>query len=178
MHGAVYLHFASFGMLYENTIYHQNSARCVLCPWHIAFAWSCKMNGKGTHVVKKCVFIMLILAAIAGIIVFLACGGQKVRCVTGINNQDHYYILKFEKMNREESYMIPACKDDVFAVNFRIDKGHADFFIAMDGNTSIYKGNDIETGEFNVIVPEDGEYRISINFNTPLGLLKFMLRKE
>lgn len=73
--------------------------------------------------IKKCVSIVLILAALAGIIVFFACGRQIVHCVTGINNLDHYYILKFERMNREDFYLIPACKDDVFSVNFRILSG-------------------------------------------------------
>lgn len=122
--------------------------------------------------VKKGFFIMFILAAIAGITIVLACGRQKVHCVTGINDQGHYYILEFEKMNREDSYLIPACKDDVFAVNFRIDKGHADFIIAMDGNPPIYKGNDIETGDFNIIVPEDGEYRITIKAKHASGFVE------
>ena len=112
--------------------------------------------------IKRCFFIMLILAAFAGIMVFFACGRQKVHCVTGINNLDHYYILEFENMNREDSCMIPVCKDDIFAVNFRIDKGCVDFIIGIDGKSPIYKGNDIESGVFDVIAPEDGEYRITV----------------
>lgn len=127
---------------------------------------------------KKCTFTVLILAALAGIIVFFACDRQKVHCITGIKNQDYYYILEFEKMNQEDSYLIPACKDDIFAVDFRIDKGHADFIIVMDGNTPIYKGNDIENGEFNVIVPEEGAYRITVNAKHASGYVEVMRRKE
>ena len=128
--------------------------------------------------VKKCVSIVLILAALAGIIVFFACGRQNVHCVTGINNLDHYYILKFERMNREDFYLIPACKDDVFSVNFRIDKGHADLIIEIDGRNPIYKGNDIENGEFNVIVPEDGEYRITVNAKHAAGSIEVYAGKD
>lgn len=120
---------------------------------------------------------MLILAAFAGIMVLFSFGRQKVNCVTGIKNLNHYYLLEFEKMNQEESYVISACKDDVFAVNFRIDKGHVDFIIAMDGNTPIYKGNDIKTGEFNVIVPEDGTYRITVNAKHASGYVEVYLEE-
>ncbi|MDO4961906.1 MAG: hypothetical protein Q4E57_08675 [Eubacteriales bacterium] len=135
------------------------------------------MSAKGTHVVKKCAFIMLILAVIAGAVFYFAYGRQKIHCVTGINNLDHYYILEFEKMNREDSCLIPACKDDVFAVNFRIDKGQVDLIIAMDGNTPIYKGNDIEIGEFNVIVSEDGAYRITVNAKHASGYVEVNTKK-
>lgn len=88
--------------------------------------------------IKKCAFIMIILAAIIGRIAFFVCVEQKVRCITGINNQGHYYILEFKKMNRDNSYMIPVSKNDVFAVNFKINQGHADFSIAMDGTFVVY----------------------------------------
>ncbi len=120
---------------------------------------------------------MLILAAVAGIMVFFACGRQKVHCVTGINNLDHYYILEFENMNREDSCMIPVCKDDIFAVNFRIDKGCVDFIIGIDGKSPIYKGNDIESGMFDVIVPEDGEYRITVSAKHSFGYVEVYAKK-
>jgi len=127
--------------------------------------------------VKKCTLIMLIFAALAGITVFFACGRQKIHCETGIKNLEHYYILEFEKMNREDSCTIPVCKDDEFAVNVRIDTGHVDFIIAMDGNTPIYKGNDIEDGEFNVIVPADGAYRITVNAKHASGYVEVYAKK-
>ena len=73
--------------------------------------------------------------------------------------------------------MIPVCKDDVFAVKFRIDNGHADLIIAMDGKTPIYKGNDIESGVFDAIVPEDGEYRITVNAKHASGYVEVYAKK-
>ena len=127
---------------------------------------------------KKCILLLALLAALAGIIIFISCGKQKVRCVTGINNLDRYYILEFDKMNREESYVISACKEDVFVVNLRIDRGRVDFIIGMDGEASIYKGDNIETGTFEVIVPEDGEYRITVNAKRASGFIKVYAKKE
>lgn len=131
--------------------------------WDIAFARNYKVNAEGNKMKKKYVLVVLLLAALAGIIVFFAGNGQKVRCETGIKNQDYYYILEFEKMNRDDSCRIPACKGDVFSVRCRIDKGNVDLIIGMDGRTPVYRGNDIESGAFEVIASEEGEYRISVN---------------
>ena len=81
-------------------------------------------------------------------------------------------------MNQEESYVISACKEDVFVVNLRIDRGRVDFIIGMDGEASIYKGDNIETGTFEVIVPEDGEYRITVNAKRASGFIKVYAKKE
>lgn len=87
------------------------------------------------------------------------------------------YILEFEKMNQEDSHVISACKDDVFAVNFRIDSGYVDFVIGMDGRYPIYTGNDINNGVFDVIVPEDGEYRITINARHAAGFVEVYVKE-
>ena len=126
---------------------------------------------------KKCILLLALLTVLVGIIIFISCGEQRVRCETGINNLDHYYILEFEKMNQEESYVISACKDDVFDVNFRIDQGRVDFIIGMDGEAPIYKGNNIETGMFEVIAPEDGEYRITVNAKRASGFIKVYAKR-
>ena len=47
----------------------------------------------------------------------------------------------------------------------------------MDGKSPIYKGNDIETGEFNVIVPEDGSYRITVNAKHASGCIEVYAKK-
>ena len=101
---------------------------------------------------------------------------QKVFVGNTVKNPDSY-ILEFEKMHQEDSHVISACKDDVFAVHFRIEKGHADLVIAMDGNTPIYKGNDIETGVFDIIVPEDGEYRITVDAKHAYGYVEVYAKK-
>ena len=125
---------------------------------------------------KSRAFISLAAISLLAIIICLILNNRKV-FIGDITKDQSGYCLKFEKMNQEDLYLIPACKDDVFAVNFRIDKGHADLIIAMDGKTPIYKGNDIETGTFDVIVPEDGEYRITVNAKHSSGYVEVYAKK-
>lgn len=127
-------------------------------------------KGKVSISLMACIFLALAIVA------FYVWNHQKVFAGNTVKNPD-CYILEFEKMNQEDSHVITACKDDVFAVHFRIEKGHADFVIAKDGNTPIYKGNDIETGVFDIIVPEDGEYRITIHAKHAAGSIEVYKRK-
>lgn len=128
--------------------------------------------------IKRYTLFMLVLSAVAEIMVFCACSGQKMRCVTGINDLGHYYILEFDKMNQEDSCVIPASRDDAFAVSLKINEGDVDFIIGMDGKKPIYKGNDIDTGSFKVIVPEDGDYRITVNAKHASGSVEVYARRE
>ena len=117
-----------------------------------------------------CIFLALAIVA------FYVWNHQKVFVGSTVKNPD-CYILEFEKMNQEDSHIISACKDDIFAVHFRIEKGHADLVIAMDGRPPIYMGNGIKYGEFNVIVPEDGEYRITINARHAAGFVEVYVKE-
>ena len=125
---------------------------------------------------KSAVLIFLIAGMLLGMIALCVHSNQKMFIGNQVKSRN-CYILEFEKMNQKDSHVLSACKDDVFTVNFRIDNGHADFIIAMDGKTPIYKGNDIESGVFDVIVPEGGEYRITINARHADGFLEVYAKK-
>lgn len=115
--------------------------------------------------------IAVLILLIAGMIALRVYNNQKLFVGNQVKSRN-CYILEFEKMNQEDSHVISACKDDVFAVRFKIEKGHADLVIAMDGRPPIYMGNGIKYGEFNVIVPEDGEFRITINARHAAGFVE------
>ena len=125
---------------------------------------------------KSRAFISLAAISLLAIIICLILNNRKV-FIGDITKDQSGYCLKFEKMNREDSYLIPVCKDDVFSVNFRTDKGHADLIIGMDGKDPIYKGNDIKNGTFDVIVPEAGEYRITVNAKHSSGYVEVYAKK-
>lgn len=125
---------------------------------------------------KSRAFISLAAISLLAIIICLILNNRKV-FIGDITKDQSGYCLKFEKMNREDSYIILVCKDDVFSANFRTDKGHADLIIGMDDRNPIYKGNDIETGTFDVIVPEDGEYRITVKAKHASGYVEVYAKK-
>lgn len=120
--------------------------------------------------------IAVLILLIAGMIALRVYNNQKLYVGNQVKSRN-CYILEFEKMNQEDSHVISACKDDVFAVNFRIDSGYVDFVIGMDGRYPIYTGNDINNGVFDVIVPEDGEYRITINARHAAGFVEVYVKE-
>ena len=125
---------------------------------------------------KNKVFLTLLTVSLLAVFAFFVWNNMKAFVGNSIKNPNSY-VLEFEEMNREDTYVIPACQDDVFVVNFRIDKGHADLIIAIDGKSPIYKGNDIVTGAFEVIAPETVEYRININARHASGFIEVYAKK-
>ena len=62
-------------------------------------------------------------------------------------------------------------KDDVLSVEYSIDRGNVDLVIGLEKEKPIYKGNDIEDGKFEVIVPREGEYKITVEAKHAIGLI-------
>lgn len=73
------------------------------------------------------------------------------------------YVLRFEKMNRADFHVLYLQAGEALDVDYHVSKGHVDIHIGMNGKKPVYTGNDIESGTFAVIIPENGEYTIAIN---------------
>ena len=89
------------------------------------------------------------------------CNNRDVFIGTSTKTTD-CYILQVEKMNKTDSHVLVLEKDDVLSVEYSIDRGNVDLVIGLEKEKPIYKGNDIEDGKFEVIVPRDGEYQITV----------------
>lgn len=88
------------------------------------------------------------------------------------------YILQFEEMNQTDSHVLMLEKDDVLSVEYSIEKGKMDFYIGQENEKPIYKGNDIAGGKFEVTVPENGTYQISVKAKHASGNISIMLLKN
>lgn len=96
------------------------------------------------------------------------CNNRDVFIGTNTKTTD-CYILQVEKMNKTDSHVFVLEKDDVLSVEYSIDRGNVDLVIGLEKEKPIYKGNDIEDGKFEVIVPRDGEYRITVKAKHAAG---------
>ena len=96
------------------------------------------------------------------------CNNRDVFIGTNTKTTD-CYILQVEKMNTTDSHVFVLEKDDVLSVEYSIDRGNVDLVIGLEKEKPIYKGNDIEDGKFEVIVPRDGEYRITVKAKHAAG---------
>lgn len=96
------------------------------------------------------------------------CNNRDVFIGTNTKTTD-CYILQVEKMNTTDSHVLVLKKDDVLSVEYSIDRGNVDLVIGLEKEKPIYKGNDIEDGKFKVIVPRDGEYKITVEAKHAIG---------
>lgn len=115
--------------------------------------------------------IMILSLIVLGITSFILWDNQKV-FVGNIEKDSDAYILEFEKMNQTESHTLNLSKDDVLSVEYQIDQGQVDLTIGMEKEKAIYTGNEIDSGKFSVVVPEDGEYIISVKAKNAKGTIK------
>ena len=72
-------------------------------------------------------------------------------------------------MNQMDCHVLTLRENEVLSVEYSIDRGNVDLVIGLEKEKPIYKGNDIEDGKFEVIVPRDGEYRITVKAKHAIG---------
>lgn len=75
-------------------------------------------------------------------------------------------------MNQKDCHVLTLRENEVLSVEYSIYKGRVDFSIEAGGDTSVFKGNNIDSGKFELIIPSDGEYEIVVNAKHASGMLE------
>ena len=117
---------------------------------------------------ERTLSILHLVTILFGMVTIYFCNNRDVFIGTNTKTTD-CYILQVEKMNNTDSHVLVLEKDDVLSVEYSIDKGNVDLVIGLEKEKPIYKGNDIEDEKFEVIVPRDGEYRITVKAKHAAG---------
>lgn len=121
--------------------------------------------------------VIVMLAAGAAAAVLYAYNSEENFTGDRVKNPDSY-ILAFERMNGQDSHSLSLKEGDALSVEFSVEKGRVDLAIENDSGNAIYKGNKIEDGIFEVIIPADGEYTVSVNAKNARGEIRIGLIKE
>ena len=121
--------------------------------------------------------ILLLVAVLLGMATFYIWNNRVVFRGTSTKTTD-CYILQFEKMNQTDSHVLLLEKNDVLDVEYSIDEGKMDFTIEKENAKPVYKGNDIAGGKFEVIVPEDGAYKITVKAKYASGMILIKTENE
>lgn len=124
---------------------------------------------------KKFVAIIIAVLVIASGFLYLFIGNQKGFTGDRIKNPD-LYSIDFKFMNEEDTHVLNLKNGDKLEVDFAVTKGKVDLIIFSE-NSDVYKGNDIKSGSFELIIPEDGEYNIVVNAKKASGTLSIELKK-
>lgn len=91
---------------------------------------------------------------------------------SGVGNPDGYW-LDFSYMDQSDSHTMSLKPGDILKVTYEIRDGRADVTIGVSGQDPIYRGNDVQTGTFELPIQEEGEYVISVNAGKASGRLEF-----
>lgn len=124
---------------------------------------------------KGRMIILFLFMIILGTTVFLIYEKQEMFQGERIKNPD-FYSLVFQKMNQEDSHTLFLKEQDALAVEFSITRGTADLSIGNE-KEEIYHGDRIDSGAFEVIIPEDGAYTITVKARHAAGMIRIGLQE-
>lgn len=130
-----------------------------------------EIGGKQLIRRKEQLFALLLLSVILGSCTFFAWNNRLI-FVGDSTKTSECYILDFEEMNQKDWHVLTLRENEVLSVEYSIYKGRVDFSIEAGGDTSVFKGNNIDSGKFELIVPSDGEYEIVVNAKHASGMLE------
>lgn len=132
------------------------------------------MQKRTKTVIQICV---LIVALGIGSICFLgSCDRDRVFDGSRVGNPDGYW-LDFSYMDKSDSQTMYLESGDILKVTYEIEDGRIDVTIGISDQEPIYRGNNVQTGNFELHIREAGEYAISVNASEASGRLSFELRE-
>jgi len=125
---------------------------------------------------KKIYYLIIALLVVFAVSVFLLSEYRDVfdgDCV----KEDDRFTVDFLEMNRTETHTLELSKGDVLNVDFSLERGRTDLVIGIDGEEPIYRGDDITSGVFELIVPQDGVYTVTVSARHARGTVGVFLNR-
>lgn len=132
------------------------------------------MRKRTKTVIRGCVLIIAL--GIGSICLFWPRSSDRVFDGSRVGNPDGYW-LDFSYMDQSDSHTMSLKPGDILKATYEIKDGRIDVTIGVSGQDPIYRGNDVQTGTFELPIQEEGEYVISVNASRASGRLAFE-RKE
>lgn len=121
------------------------------------------------------IFVILIITIVGILLYNILTNNQSIFKGDRVKNPDSY-TLNFSYMNQNDEHTLFLQKTSILKVQYEIKKGKVDIYVGIKGKDYIYKENDIDSGRFNLTIPESGNYTIHINANKASGFAEFNLK--
>lgn len=86
------------------------------------------------------------------------------------------FTLEFTAMNGEQTHTLFPKSGDILHCTWRIERGDVDVVISMDG-AKVYQGNRIDTADFKLVIPRDGDCMISVKGKHAAGRMEIVNRQ-
>lgn len=123
---------------------------------------------------KTLVILALVIIAL-GISAWLILDNQSDFSGVRVRNPD-CYTLQFTEMNEQDSHTLALRAGDRLSIDFAVDRGRVDLVIGIPSEKPIYRGDNINSGVFELTAPEDGEYRIDVTARHAAGFVTIYAR--
>lgn len=119
---------------------------------------------------KKTVYTVLVLYIFLMCCACTACGKSKFTGNMVCN--DNEFNLEYSVFNTTYEHSFDLKKGDAIRCNITTDKGNLYINIQKD-EINAYQGNGILSGEFDVIIEEEGRYTITVTGENAVGCASF-----
>lgn len=118
-------------------------------------------------------WLCVILAAAAVLAVFLIFH-RPVPAFDGRRSKNaDSYALDCQALNTQDEHTLSLQAGDLVHIQAQVQKGTLQATVGMAGQTPIYRSNGMETGVFEVAIPETGDYQITLKGSGFAGTVSF-----
>ena len=83
------------------------------------------------------------------------------------------YALDCQSFSGQDDHILSLQTGERLRVQVQVNKGSLQVTIDMEGHAPIYRSNGMETGAFEVEVPESGDYQITLKGSGFAGTVSF-----
>lgn len=131
------------------------------------------MRKRTKTVIRICVLIVAL--GIGSVCFWGSCHRNRIDRVfdgSRVGNPDGYW-LDFSYMDKSDSQTMYLASGDILKVAYEIKDGRIDVTIGISDQDPIYRGSDVQTGDFELPIQETGEYVISVHASKASGRLAF-----
>jgi hypothetical protein len=122
---------------------------------------------------KKLTSLLLIGALL--LTLFTACGKQIFD--GSRTGNDKQFIMDYKVLNKTETHEMKLDKGAKVDVAIKNTSGRLDVFVESADGKEIYKGNDIESGQFTLEIKDAGNYKFIVTGSKAKGSVSFKVRE-
>lgn len=107
-----------------------------------------------------------------------ACGTNDNATFNGSKTGDaEHFDIDFEILNDTYTHNLILKEGDSIAISIEKESGVISLLVQRESGDAVYRGDDVETGSFEVVISEDGTYTLSVTGEKAKGHVIFT-RKE
>lgn len=129
------------------------------------------MNKKKRYMMMAAIAVMSVVSA--------ACGMDENAVFNGSKTGDeNHFDLDFEMLNAAYEHELVMEEGETIEVSIQKESGEISVLIQQESHDPVYQGDDVQDGEFEVVISEAGTYTVSVTGKKAKGHVVFTRKKK